>query len=241
MINVRKKLGIVGGMGSRAGVFLLQKIINYSPAEKDQDFLDIIFHNNANVPDRTRAIVFKETSPVNAIMNSFTFFDRNEVEVIVLACITSYYYYRELSAVTNAYIINPLKLMDKKLRTVHPNKTRIGILATTGSINSRIFHQELDRPGIEILTLDVADQENLLMRSIYMKNGYKSAQVSQEAKLLMAAAFEKLKDKNVEIIIAGCTEISLAVSEMPEATSGVVFIDALDLLARDTVQFCYNL
>src|SRR5580693_8367646 len=93
---MKKKLGVIGGMGSRAGSFFLQKLIDYSPAEKDQDFLEIIFHNNSSVPDRTRAIVYKEASPLSHILRSVDLFNQNEVEVIAMGCITAYFYYDQI-------------------------------------------------------------------------------------------------------------------------------------------------
>ena len=236
----KKKLGIVGGMGSRAGVFLLQKVIDYSPAEKDQEFLEIIFHNNADIPDRTRAIINNEASPVNAILKSIEFFNDNQVEVIVLACITSYFYFNQISACTSAHIVNPLTLISKSIINNYPGTKRIGVLATTGTLNSRMFHNELGRAGFEVITLDAPDQENVFMRSIYMKNGFKSACISPDAKVLMHQSFQMLKAKNVDIIIGGCTEISVAVSSIPTVISDIAFIDMLDLLAINTVNFCYN-
>jgi len=59
----KKKLGIIGGMGSHAGVWLFNRITELSYAQKDQEYLDILVHNNSAIPDRTRAIVYKEASP----------------------------------------------------------------------------------------------------------------------------------------------------------------------------------
>ena len=234
---VKKKLGIIGGMGSRAGACFLQKIIDYSPAESDQEFLEIIYHNNAAIPDRTRAIVYNERSPIDAILRSVDIFNRNEVEVIALSCITSYYYYRQIIDHTNAYVINPLHLIFKSIEEEYAGALRIGILATTGTINSGLFHQELGIKGLDVVTLDHKDQENLFMRAVYMKNGFKSAHISQDARDLMSRSIDKLSEQNVDLIIGGCTEVSVAISP------GMVdfpYIDTLDLLAKQTVDHCYN-
>lgn len=41
-----KKLGIIGGMGTRAGMSFMNKVVDYSPAARDQEFIEIILHNN---------------------------------------------------------------------------------------------------------------------------------------------------------------------------------------------------
>ncbi|WP_406826320.1 aspartate/glutamate racemase family protein [Pedobacter sp. KACC 23697] len=237
-MTVKKKLGIIGGMGSRAGACFLQKIIDYSPATSDQEFLEIIYHNNAAIPDRTRAIVYNEPSPIDAILRSVDLFNRNGIEVITLGCITSYYYYRQITEHTSAYVINPLHLIFESIKEDYAGALRIGILATTGTINSGLFHQELGSNGLDIITLSHHDQENLFMRSVYMKNGFKSAHISQEARDLMKRSIDKLSEQQVDLIIGGCTEVSVAIS--PDVVD-FPYIDTLDLLAKRTVDYCYNL
>lgn len=234
----KKKLGIIGGMGSRAGACLLQKIIDYSPAETDQEFLEIIFHNNSCVPDRTRSIVYNEPSPLKELLRSVNLFNENKVEVIALGCITAYYYYKHICNKTSAKVINPLLLALEQLKKEYAGVTKVGLLATTGTIQSRLFHSAFSQHQIEVITLGSEDQENLFMKSVYMKNGFKSAKVSLHARELMKEAMERLSCKeNVELIIGGCTEVSLG---LDPASVAFPYIDALDLLAKKIVTECYQ-
>ncbi len=50
------RIGIVGGMGPMAGVLLQKLIIEATPAEQDQDHLEVICFTNPHVPDRTRSL-----------------------------------------------------------------------------------------------------------------------------------------------------------------------------------------
>jgi len=233
----KKKLGIIGGMGSRAGALFFKKIIDYSPADTDQEFLDIILHNNSAIPDRTRAIIHNERSPLNDILCSIEMFNRYEVDTIALACITSYYYYQQISAFTSANVINPLYLIAEHIRNELPRAKRIGLMATTGTIRTGLFHRELADCNVEIVTLSPQDQEMLFMKAVYMRNGFKSARISDEAVALMHQSREKLIDMGVDAIIGGCTEVSLGVKQ---EHMEVPYIDTLDLLARKTVDYCYN-
>jgi aspartate racemase len=234
----KKKLGIIGGMGSRAGAFFFKKIIDYCPANNDQEFLEIIFHNNSPVPDRTMAIVYNEPSPLADLMQSIQLFNQNKVEVIAMGCITAYYYYNQICACTSATILNPLFIIAENLKKNYTDVKRVGILATTGSIKTGLFHRELKACNAEIVTLDPQNQEDLFMRSVYMKNGFKSAVISPEAYRLMEQAIEKLIERKVDLIVGGCTEVSIAI----DATGiHVPYLDGLDLLARSTVAYCYGI
>ncbi|NML37860.1 aspartate/glutamate racemase family protein [Chitinophaga sp. G-6-1-13] len=236
-MNQPKKMGIVGGMGARAGALFLQKIIDYSPAISDQDFPEIIFHNNAGVPDRTKAILHNGPSSLNALLKSIDLFNQQDVELIALACVTSYYYYEQLRRHTNACIMNPLHLVAEAVREKSPgNAPRVGLLATSGTISAGLFHEALGREGIEVVTLNRTDQEEVFMRAVYMENGFKSNHISTEARRLMALAFEKIQNNGVDVVIGGCTEISLDASP---ASADYRFIDVLDLLAKKTAAYCY--
>lgn len=225
-------------MGSRAGALFLKKIIDYSPAETDQDFPEIIFHNNSRIPDRTRAIIYNGRSPLEDLHRSIDLFNKNGVDVIALACITSYYYYEQVSAMAHAPVINPLLLIAESIREDHPGIKRVGILATTGTIGSGLFHKALENSGVEVVTLPPYEQEELFMRSVYGKDGFKSSRISAEAWELMHASLQSLVNLGVDLVIGGCTEVSIGIDP---ALMKVPFIDASDLLAKKTVEYCYNL
>ena len=53
MTQERKKLGIIGGMGPEATVYFMQRVIALTPAEIDQEHIDMLVSNHASIPDRT--------------------------------------------------------------------------------------------------------------------------------------------------------------------------------------------
>ncbi|MDO6434616.1 amino acid racemase [Flavitalea sp. BT771] len=233
----KKKLGIVGGMGSRAGVALVQKIIDYSPAETDQEFPEIIFHNNAPAPDRTRAIIYHEASPLPALLHSMDLFNRNQVDLVAVACITSYYYYEELAGYAKAKVLNPLQMVAEYLKKQYGKGCRAGLLATTGTLRTGLFQKYLEGSNVDLVTLSSENQEALFMRSVYMQNGFKSATISAEAHHLMDRSVRTLLKDNIDVVIGGCTEVSIAFhgQHLP-----VAYLDVLDLMAQRTVDLCYS-
>src|SRR5579872_1093317 len=153
-MEFKRKLGIIGGMGARAGVTFLQKIIDLSPVYADQEFVEIIYHNNSHIPDRTQAILYKGVSPHKELLRSVRFLDRNKVDVMVMACMTSYYYFDELSKHTNAYFPDPIALLTRHLKIGFPLLKRVGLLASTGAIRSGIFHRRLQQQDLLVVNLD---------------------------------------------------------------------------------------
>lgn len=233
-----KKLGIIGGMGSRASAQFLQKIVDYSPAITDQDFIEIILHNNSRIPDRTRAIVYNQESPLEELLRSLTLFNSQKVDVIALACVTSYFYAEALATYTEAKIINPVSVACKTISTNYKGVKKVGLLATTGTIKSGLFHKELKKYNIEAITLYDSDQENYFMKSVYMENGLKSAVISDESRNLFYKSIPKLEQLGAELLVGGCSEVQLV---LEQSKVNLPFVDAIDVLAKEVVSQCYNL
>ncbi|PZR32949.1 MAG: hypothetical protein DI538_18800 [Azospira oryzae] len=236
MMQSKKRLGIIGGMGSNAGVSFFKKVIACCPASCDQDFIEIVVHSNSKVPDRTRAISFGETSPVDEIVRSIKLMEQH-VDVIAIPCVTSFYFYPEFSSATHVPILHPVSLVKEELKRNFDSKTKIGLLATTGTIQSRLFTKKYDTESFEFTTLNAHDQEEFFMRSVYMKNGLKSAVVSNEARKYFDVAVSKLLDAGAEVIVGACTEVQLA---LDQSRLAIPYVDAVDLLAKSAVEACYD-
>ena len=230
-----KKLGIIGGMGSRACSLFFNKVIDYCPAVKDQDFIEVIIHNNTAIPDRTRAILHNEPSPLKEIVRSIQLLDQSNVDVMVLTCNTSYYYYDEFSKYAVAKILHPVELVRQYVQ--ENNFSKVGLLATSGTISSGIYHREFHKHGLPVLTLNEEEQEALFMQSVYMENGLKSSNISKRAIRLMQRAMDRLLEMGADTIIAGCTEVPLALNQ---DNVPVPFIDPMDILAKAVITECYE-
>ncbi|XCB29039.1 aspartate/glutamate racemase family protein [Arcanobacterium hippocoleae] len=49
----RKRLGILGGLGPAASVYLTDQIVQLTDASSDQEHLDFVLLNRPQIPDRT--------------------------------------------------------------------------------------------------------------------------------------------------------------------------------------------
>ena len=54
---LRKKLGVIGGMGSEATSYYFEELVAHTKAATDQEYIDTIILNHATLPDRTAAIL----------------------------------------------------------------------------------------------------------------------------------------------------------------------------------------
>ena len=108
------------------------------------------------------------------------------------------------------------------------NISKVGILATDGTIRTGIYQKALSVRGIET---DVPDEEHQLavMEAIY---AVKAGCDLKEATQILEPALTWMSER-VEAVIAGCTELPMLLRDpMP----GLVVVDALRVLARRIVE-----
>jgi aspartate racemase len=103
-----KTIVILGGLGPEATVFLFQKILEHTPASRDQDHLRILIDNNPKIPERLPAILGAGADPVPKMVASGLALERAGADFIVIPCVSAHYFLPELSRRLNLPIISML-------------------------------------------------------------------------------------------------------------------------------------
>lgn len=215
-------MGILGGMGPEATVYFMRKIIELTPAEKDQDHIRMIVVNDPKTPDRTAAILEGGENPVPILIRNAKLLEEAGADLIAVPCNTFFFFYEEVQRAVSIPIIHMIEETAKALSEA--NVKRAGILATKGTLKTRLYHNALGRKGIELI--EPCDVEGV-MRAIYeVKAGKK-----EYARKKFLESFRELKEKGAEVVIAGCTEIPLALSR-EEAP----YVDPMEIVAKIVIR-----
>ncbi len=232
MAGAEKIIGVLGGMGPEATLRFFELLIKLTPAAKDQDHLRIIIDNNPHIPDRTAAILKGGPSPLPHLIQSARALEVAGADLIAMPCVTAHYFLDELSRRTARPVLSILDAVAEAVEEARPGPKRLGLLATSGTIQSGLFQRRLSKSGLETLVPDEADQTRI-MSAVYDIKNARPARSRAEIAADLAAAARGLIDRGAEGIVAGCTEIPLALSqdEIPRP-----YFDALLLLARKTLR-----
>lgn len=230
-----KRLGIIGGMGSEAAVNMFRTVVDRTAATCDQEHLEIIIHNNSQVPDRTQAILSHGRSPVVELLRSVALLSRCEVEAIIIPCMTSHYFLDKVQSETKIPIINAIAETARFIEGLSPVISRVGILATTGTITTGLFQTELSSSGISSIVPAPDEQQSLVMDAIYGVDGIKAGYIDGSPKSKLITAANQLVEMGAEVLIAGCTEVPLA---LKSADISVLLIDPIEVLAISAINFC---
>ncbi|RDW21789.1 aspartate/glutamate racemase family protein [Oceanobacillus chungangensis] len=224
-----KKLGIIGGMGPLATKVFYEKIINHTVAHKDQDHIDTIILSHATLPDRTEAILRGEgQSFIDAVRKDIELLEHAGVANIAIPCNTSHYFYDEMQAMTNINIINMIRDTAEYIYHKHGKGSKVGILATNGTISTGIYEDECKRNELEPFHPNEETQEKV-MNIIYNIK----ADVNYQPVKLDALIHELITKENCACVILGCTELSsVTLSEESKKHS----IDPMEILIENAIR-----
>ncbi|MCM3791437.1 amino acid racemase [Domibacillus indicus] len=222
---MKKVVGIIGGMGPLATVDLMNKIIQRTPANKDQDHIHVIADNYTQIPDRTTAILGKGANPAPYIEQSARRLEEAGADFLVIACNTAHFFYKSADHAVSIPILHMPQETAVFLKKNHINK--VGLLATSGTLNTNLYQRSCESYSIEVLEPDSAMQETV-MQGIY---AIKGGDLEKGHQNLLAAAKELLQE-GAEAIIAGCTEIPLVLS----SSSNMHIIDPTEILADMVIE-----
>ena len=226
MSNKKKCVGIIGGMGPGATALLFQKIIGYTDAKTDAEHIHIVIDNRPSIPDRTSAIIKGENTPARYICESGKKLKEYGAELLAIPCNTSHYFYADIQGQLDIPVINMLEETAKVCNEYGFSK--VGVLATTGTRNTKIYDRALEKVGIEAIYPDEEGQE-LLMTIIY---DYVKAGINVDCAMFQKE-IAKMISRGVESFILGCKELPMV---FQDGDFGMRFIDSLDVLAKRTVE-----
>jgi aspartate racemase len=261
----KQLIGVVGGLGPFAHVSFEQKLLNAAReilrAQADQAYPQWVVSSIPQTPDRTLALQGKGPSPASAMVESLK---RLEAAAAVageyavplifacIPCITSHAFLPEVRTRVSVPIIDMVQETARVIASRHPGVT-VGILATSGTLQAGLFHKSLKACGLTpVSPLDMpngeAVQRDSVMGAIYgpwrdgkhIGGGIKSAGPQPvHTKMLADAAALLVQKLGAKVVIAGCTEIPLAITE--PTVAGVPVIDPVRILAEAAVTRAYGL
>ena len=249
MESIRPLIGILGGMGPRAGVDLSAKIIAETIAANDQEHLPVVlFSMPDRVPDRTEFLLGKASiNPAVELSRQLAGLSELGVTVAGMACNTAHGepIFGELVKLQEAAApdIQLLHMIDETvlfIREHHPGVSRVGILATTGTYRIRLYDDLLESADLIPILPGESIAQDLLQAAISNPIwGIKSNSnpVTSRARDVVYEAIENLRDRGAQAVILGCTELPLAVEET--TIDDPIMVDPTRVLARALIRHSY--
>jgi aspartate racemase len=226
---IEKVIGVLGGMGPEATVAFLSRLVAATPASIDQQHLRVITDSNPKIPDRTKALTGSGESPVPAMLASLRSLRSAGAEFAVIPCVTAHAFLPELRRESPLPIYSIVDAVAEELVRLGLNS--VGLIATIGTVEIGFFQKRLAESGVETIVPTPASQKRVMQAIYDIKLDAAGHARHRPKSVLTEVAFE-LIGRGAGAIIAGCTEIPLALEQKDIL---VPYLDSLTLLARAAI------
>lgn len=232
-------IGIVGGVGTFAGIDLLRKIYKLTDTRIDQDHLPVaLVSDPQSVADRTLYLEGKvKENPGIAIAKIISSLSSAGAKIIGIPCNSAHSpeIFNEIveRIPEDITLLHLIEEVGNYLTGNLPKIRKAGILGTNGTFLSKVYTNVLSTRGIEAIYPEENMQRSLVHPAIYnTEYGIKafSDPVTDKARKDLLDVAISLNGQGAEAIILGCSEIPLAIHEKTIGQSMV--IDSTLIFAR---------
>jgi len=209
---MKKTIGVLGGMGPEATAVFFELVIKNTKASKDQDHIPILIWNDPRIPPRTDAILKTGPCPLPLLKEGAKRLAAAGADFLVMPCITAHYFFSEIASASPVPMVNLIEETLNHAVRIHPRLKRAGLLASTGTVKSKLFPDAFSKSAIKILT-PLASDQNLIMDAVFGRKGAKAGFTSGYSRDTVIAVALRLIKRGAEAIVAGCTEIPLLLKD----------------------------
>lgn len=222
-------LGVLGGMGPMATADFLRKLVEATPAARDQDHLETVTLCASAIPDRVAALEGRGPDPLPAMIAGVRRLEAAGATRLVIPCNTAHHWHRALQATTALPILHIVDAVMAALARRGVPQGAIGLLATTGTLRVGLYQARLAEHGYLCRHPEAMDE---VMRAI---------QLVKANHLRDAAAI--LRGEAEALLAGGCAQVVLACTEVPLALGSAgaphpQLLDATQALAEACVAAC---
>jgi aspartate racemase len=227
-------VGIFGGMGPEATANFYAEIVRLTPAKKDQEHLPVLIYSLPQVPDRSTCIASGSREIVQYLKHAVRKLQSSGASFIAIPCNTVHYYHTDMQRAVRIPVLNMITETADAVQREHSKAKTIGLLATSGTVRSKLYENEFTRRGLNVLLPRETTQQCCVMDAVYSikSGGSKKTQAD-----LLAKAANELIGRGAQVLVLGCTEIPLA---FDVKRSRVPVVNATQVLARAAIREYQN-
>ncbi len=220
-------LGVLGGMGPLATVDFLRKLVEETPAERDEDHIPVIAYSVPQIPMRPAAILDGGESPLPAMLDGIRTLKQAGATTLAIPCNTAHYWYDEMVREGGLPILHIADAALIQLAVRCARGTTIGLIGTQGTLAAGFFQQRLAASDYRCIVNTDADQEQLVLAAIMQ---VKRNDLDAAAPLLESAVAKLARDGAAGVILA-CTETPVVLDRLSPQSSALC-VDATRALAK---------
>jgi len=222
-------IGILGGMGTQAGLDFCNKLAKLNAGKLDQQYPMFVLYNKSNTPKRPENLK-KYYNVLNALVKGCKMLQKNKCKFIVMPCNTAHYWHEDIQKKIKIPLISMPKEVYKHTKKTCKKNSKIGILCTEATLKTKVYNQYFDK-DFNLISPEKLLQKNSVNKSIKL---VKMGKIKEAEKVIRPAVNYLIKNKCKKIIL-GCTELPIAIfayKSFKNIKKSKIFIDPNLLLAE---------
>jgi len=243
-------IGILGGMGTQAGLDFCNKLAILNRGKIDQEYPLFLLYNKSNIPGRPESIGVQTGNISNKKINKLSkkkyslvlksllkgckLLQKNKCKFIVIPCNTAHYWYDDLKKKISIPIINMPREVFKVTKKTCKKNSKIGLLATEGTLKTGVYNKIFDK-NFKLLNPSQELQKSCVNQAIKL---VKMGKV-KDAEIKIRPAIRYLLKMKCKKIILGCTELPIAIfafKSFKNIKSSKIFLDPNLILANSAMK-----
>ena len=239
-------IGILGGMGTQAGLDFCNKLAMLNRGKSDQEYPLFILYNKSNIPGRPESIgvqtkslstiprnsknIKKYNTVLKSLLEGCKSLEKSGCKFIVIPCNTAHYWYEDLKKKIKIPIINMPKEVFTQTKKSCKKNSKIGLLATEGTLKTEIYDKIFKKDYVLIKPLSNLQTSSVNKTIKHVKMG--NIKLAEKA---IKPAIKYLIKQKCKKIILGCTEIPIAIfayKSLQNAKVSKLYLDPNLILAN---------
>ena len=226
-------IGILGGMGTQAGLDFCNKLAILNRGKSDQKYPMFILYNKSKIPKRPENLK-KYYNVLKSLIEGCRLLQKNKCKFIVMPCNTAHYWRDDLQKKIKIPILSIPKEVFLHTKRNCKRGSKIGILCTEATLKTKVYNRYFDN-DFELVSPAKPLQKKYVNKAIkFVKMG----KVKDAEKVIRPAINYLIKIKCKKIIL-GCTELPIAIfayKSFKKIKESKTFIDPNLLLASVSMQ-----
>ena len=226
-------IGILGGMGTQAGLDFCNKLAMLNRGKIDQKYPLFILYNKSNIPGRPENL-HKYNKVLKSLNSGCLLLQKNKCKFIVIPCNTAHYWYDDLQRKTKIPIINMPKEVYLHAKKNCKKNSKIGILATEATLKTGVYNKFFDKNFALI-----NPKKSLQIKSVNKAIKYVKIGKVKDAEKAIKPAINYLIKMKCKKIILGCTELPIAIfafKSFKNIKQSKIFLDPNLILANASMK-----
>ena len=226
-------IGILGGMGTQAGLDFCSKLAKLNRGKADQKYPLFVLYNKSNIPDRKQNLK-KYNKVLKSLIEGCRFLQKSKCKFISIPCNTAHYWYKDLKKNIKIPILNMPEIVYLNAKNNLKRNSKIGLLATEATIKTGVYSHFFNKKFL-LISPNTTLQQRSVNKSIKLVKMGKT----KEAERAIKPAVNYLIKKKCKKIILGCTELPIAIfayKSFKKAKLSKTFMDPNLILAEASMK-----